>query len=306
MLLNVQNLNIYYNDLNIIENLNFQIKKGEIFSIVGESGSGKTLTGLSIINLLPNYFKIKGNIIFKGKDILSLNASEIRKIRGREISCIFQDPMTSLNPVLKVGYQVAEMLIYHFQISKKEALEKTQELFSKLKISHVINSYPHQLSGGMRQRVMIAMAVVCEPELIIADEPTTALDVTVQEEILDLLYLLVKKENRSMLLITHDINILGEYADRVMVLYAGRIMEIGLIEEIFKNPLHPYTQALLNCIPREEGQIKGIPGNIPNLKNLPKGCVFYPRCSYKNKNCMEESPSLHEVSPGHLVRCWFY
>ncbi|MCS7164636.1 MAG: ABC transporter ATP-binding protein [Thermodesulfovibrio sp.] len=306
MLLNVQNLNIYYKDLKIIENLNFQIKKGEIFSIVGESGSGKTLTGLSIINLLPKYFNIKGNIIFKGKDIPSLNASEIRKIRGREISCIFQDPMTSLNPVLKVGYQVAEMLIYHYQISKKEALEKTQELFSKLKISHVINSYPHQLSGGMRQRVMIAMAVVCEPELIIADEPTTALDVTVQEEILDLLYLLVKKENRSMLLITHDINILGEYADKVMVLYAGRIMEIGSIEEIFKNPLHPYTQALLSCIPREERQIRGIPGNIPNLKNLPKGCVFYPRCSYKNKNCMKEPPSLHEVSPGHLVRCWLY
>ncbi|MCS7214731.1 MAG: ABC transporter ATP-binding protein [Thermodesulfovibrio sp.] len=306
MLLQVQNLNIFYKNVSIIENINFHIDRGEIFSIVGESGSGKTLTGLSIVNLLPEYIYVSGKVLFKDKNILSLNPQEIRNIRGKKISFIFQDTMTSLNPVLKVGYQVAEMLVYHYKISKKEALEKTKELFHKLKISHVINSYPHQLSGGMRQRVMIAMAVVCEPELIIADEPTTALDVTVQEEILDLLYLLVKKENRSMLLITHDINILGEYADRVMVLYAGRIMEIGSTEEIFKNPLHPYTKALLNCLPREGKKIEGIPGSIPDLKNLSKGCVFYPRCNSKIKRCLNESSVLQEVSPGHMVRCWLY
>lgn len=304
MLLQVQNLKIFYKNSTIIDNINFCIEKGEIFSIVGESGSGKTLTGLSIINLLPEHFRINGRLIFKDKDILNLNTSEIRKLRGRHISCIFQDPMTSLNPVLKVGSQVAEMLIYHYQLSKKEALEKTKELFHKLKILHTINSYPHQLSGGMRQRVMIAMAVACEPELIIADEPTTALDVTVQEEILDLLYLLVKQEHRSLLLITHDINILGEYADKVMVIYAGRIMEMGSIEEIFKNPLHPYTKALLNCLPREGKKIEGIPGNIPDLKNLPEGCVFYPRCSYKRNKCITESTYLHEVASGHWSRCW--
>lgn len=303
MLLKVQNLRILYRKIPIIEDINFHIEKGEIFSIVGESGSGKTLTGLSIINLLPDYFGINGKLIFRGKDILHLGDSEIRKLRGKEISCIFQDPMTSLNPVLKVGYQVAEMFIYHYQLSKKEALRKTEELFHKLKISHIINTYPHQLSGGMRQRVMIAIAVACEPELIIADEPTTALDVTVQEEILDLLYLLVKKENRSLLLITHDMNILGEYADRVMVLYAGRIMEMASIEEIFTNPLHPYTKALLNCLPTEGKNIEGIPGNIPSLKNLPEGCVFYPRCSYKTKLCTTESPQLTEITSGHLVRC---
>lgn len=303
MLLQVQNLSIFYKNSLIIDNINFSIEKGEIFSIVGESGSGKTLTGLSIINLLPDFFRINGRLIFQGKDILKLNTSEIRKLRGRKISCIFQDPMASLNPVLKVGYQVAEMLVYHYQISKKEAFKKTKELFQKLKISHIFNSFPHQLSGGMRQRVMIAMAVVCEPELIIADEPATALDVTVQEEILDLLYLLVKKEHRSLLLITHDINILGEYADRVMVLYAGRIMEMGSTEEIFKNPLHPYTKALLNCLPREGKKIEGIPGNIPDLKNLPEGCVFYPRCSYKRNDCITEPLYLHEVTSGHMVRC---
>lgn len=306
MLLQVQNLSILYKNSLIIDNINFNIEKGEIFSIVGESGSGKTLTGLSIINLLPDYFKINGSVIFQEKDILKFNASEIRNLRGRRISCIFQDPMTSLNPVIKVGYQVAEMLVYHYQLSKKEALEKTKNLFHRLKILHTINSYPHQLSGGMRQRVMIAMAVACEPELIIADEPTTALDVTVQEEILDLLYLLVKQEQRSLLLITHDINILGEYADKVMVLYAGRTMEMASTEEIFKNPLHPYTKALLNCLPREGKKIEGIPGNIPDLKNLPEGCVFAPRCGYKKNDCMTKIPSLREVASGHVVRCFLY
>lgn len=301
-LLDVQNLRIFYKNSAIIDNINFYIEKGEIFSIVGESGSGKTLTGLSIINLLPEHFRVDGKVIFKGEDL----TSDIRKIRGRLISFIFQDPMTSLNPVIKVGYQVAEMFVYHYKMSKKEAIKRTEEIFHKLKIAHVFNSFPHQLSGGMRQRVMIAMAVACEPELIIADEPTTALDVTVQEEILDLLYLLVKKEDRAMILITHDINIIGEYADRLMVMYAGRIMEMGSVEEVFKNPLHPYTKALLSCLPAQGKKIEGIPGSVPDLKKLPSGCVFHPRCKYKGRECELQIPSLRLVAPGHLVRCFLH
>lgn len=306
MLLQVQNLSIQYKNSTYIDNVNFHINTGEIFSIVGESGSGKTLTGLSIINLLPDYFLINGKLIFKNQNILTLSYNEIINIRGRQIACIFQDPMASLNPVLKIGYQVAEMFIYHNKLSKKEALEQTKELLQKFKIAHTINSYPHELSGGMRQRVMIAMAVACEPDLIIADEPTTALDVTVQEEILDLLYLLVKKENRALILITHDINILGEYADRVMVMYAGRIMEMASVEEIFKNPLHPYTRALLGCVPGEKKKIEGIPGNVPDFKQLPHGCVFHPRCKYTGKDCINKSPSLYEVALGHMVSCFLH
>ncbi|HHW20223.1 MAG TPA: ABC transporter ATP-binding protein [Thermodesulfovibrio thiophilus] len=306
MLLQVQNLSIQYKNSTYIDNVNFHINTGEIFSIVGESGSGKTLTGLSIINLLPDYFLINGKLIFKNQNILTLSYNEIINIRGRQIACIFQDPMASLNPVLKIGYQVAEMFIYHNKLSKKEALEQTKQLLQKFKIAHTINSYPHELSGGMRQRVMIAMAVACEPDLIIADEPTTALDVTVQEEILDLLYLLVKKENRALILITHDINILGEYADRVMVMYAGRIMEMASVEEIFKNPLHPYTRALLDCVPGEKKKIEGIPGNVPDFKQLPQGCVFHPRCKYTGKDCINKSPSLYEVAPGHMVSCFLH
>lgn len=304
MLLNVNNLNILYKDFLYVEDLNFFIKKGEIFSIVGESGSGKTITGLSIVKLLPDYFKIEGKIFFEDRDISKLSEREFTKIRGKKISFIFQDPMASLNPVIKIGFQVAEMLIHHYNVSKKEALEKTAEIFKKFKLHHVINSYPHELSGGMRQRVMIAMAIACEPEFIIADEPTTALDVTIQEEILDLLYCLVKEEGKALLLITHDINILGEYADRVMVMYAGRIMEMGSVEEIFRKPLHPYTKALLNCIPTEDKKVTGIPGQIPELKKLPTGCVFHPRCEYKKEPCMTENPLLKEVSPFHWVRCF--
>jgi len=306
VLLQVKNLNIFYRNSIYIEDVNFSLNKGEIFSIVGESGSGKTLTALAIINLLPDFFLSKGEIFFKNLNILNLSEEEIRKIRGRYISFIFQDPMVSLNPVLKVGYQLAEMFIYHFKNSKKVALTQAQKIFEKFKISHIFDSYPHQLSGGMRQRVMIAMAVSCEPEIIIADEPSTALDVTVQEEILDLLHFIVKNEDKALLLITHDINILGEYADRVMVMYAGRVMEMGSVEEIFNNPLHPYTKALLNCIPKPGAVLKSIKGTIPNLKGIPKGCAFHPRCEEKLNECGLLTPHLIEKSPGHWVRCLRY
>lgn len=310
MFLNVKDLNIFYKDIAYLEDINFHIKKGEILSFVGESGSGKSLTALSLLNLLPEYFKVKGEIIFrdseKGElDLLKLPQQEIIKLRGRKISIIFQDPTSSLNPVMKVGEQISEVLINHLKLSKVQAKEKTLSILERLKISHSINSYPHQLSGGMRQRIMIAMAIACEPELIIADEPTTALDVTVQEEILDLLYYLVKNHEKSMLLISHDINIVSEYADRVVVIYAGRIMEEGTVEEIHKNPLHPYTKALLNCIPSKGGIIRGIPGNIPSLRELPKGCIFSPRCEVKREICSKESPKYVRLSEDRGVRCFF-
>lgn len=303
MLLLVEKLNVYYKNIAYLEDINFGIKKGEIFSIVGESGSGKTLTGLSLINLLPEYFSTEGKIFFDGKNILKLNPSQIRQIRGKRISMIFQDPSTSLNPVIKVGNQIAEMLVYHFKLSKKEALNKTFSIFERLKISHTIKCYPHQLSGGMRQRVMIAMAIACDPEIIIADEPTTALDVTIQEEILDLLYYLVKNDGKSLILISHDINIISEYADKVMIMYAGRILEEGKVKELYENPLHPYTKALLKCIPSENGKITDIPGNIPSMKFLPSGCIFNPRCENKKDICSQNIPNYIKVSDDHYVRC---
>jgi len=303
VILSVKNLNILFKDAVFVEDLNFQINNSEIFSIAGESGSGKTLTALSLINLLPDFFRAKGEIIFNNQNLLGLSLEEIRKIRGRHISFIFQDPMVSLNPVMRVGLQVAEMFIYHYGMKKGEALVKAREIFDKLRIAHVLESYPHQLSGGMRQRVMIAMAIACNAELIIADEPTTALDVTVQEEILDLLYLLVKEEKKALILITHDINLIGEYADRVMIMYAGKVMEMGAVEEIYKNPLHPYTKALLDCFPEEGKKIRAIPGNIPHLRKIPKGCSFHPRCADKREDCSIVEPSLVELKPGHWVRC---
>jgi len=304
VLLYVKGLNVFYRNIVYLEDINFQVNKGEIFSLVGESGSGKSLTALTLINLLPEYFKAEGIVEFNGTEILNLPSYQLEKIRGRKISIIFQDPTTSLNPLIKVGNQIAEMLIHHLNISKKEALKKTESILERLKIPHTINSYPHQLSGGMRQRIMIAMAIACEPELIIADEPTTALDVTVQEEILDLLYYLVKNENKSLILITHDMNIVSEYADRVIVMYAGRIMEEGKVEEVYNNPYHPYTKALLSCIPSEKCEITGIPGNIPNLKSLPKGCIFNPRCKYKKEICSKEIPAYIKVSDDRYVRCF--
>ncbi len=306
MLLRVENLSVYYQKFPYLEDINFSIERGEIFSIVGESGSGKTLTGLSLINLLPPYFKSKGKIFFDNTNLLDLPEFKLRNIRGRRISMVFQDPSTSLNPVMKVYNQIAEMLIYHFNLSKKEALMKTMEILERLKISHVANSYPHQLSGGMKQRIMIGMAIACSPELIIADEPTTALDVTVQEEILDLLYYLTKNDKKSLLLISHDINIVSEYADRIMVMYAGRILEEGGMEEVYKNPLHPYTKALFKCIPSEGEKIEGIPGSIPNLKALPEGCIFHPRCEFKKPLCKKKIPSYVMVSQNHYVRCLLF
>lgn len=309
MLLKVKNLNIFYRDIAYLEDINFHIKKGEILSFLGESGSGKSLTALSILRLLPEYFSAKGEILFRDNesgelDILRISNSNINKIRGKKISMIFQDPTASLNPVIKVGDQISEVLTNHLKISKKQAKEKTELILEKLKIAHVINSYPHQLSGGMRQRIMIAMAIACEPELIIADEPTTALDVTVQEEILDLLYFLIKSEGKSMILISHDINIVSEYADRIIVIYAGRMMEEGKVTDIYANPLHPYTKALLNCLPTEGGKIIGIPGNIPSMKALPKGCVFSPRCESKKEICTLESPKYIKLNEDRGVRCF--
>lgn len=303
MLIKVEKFHVYYKNLPYLDDINFYLNRGEIFSIVGESGSGKTLTGLSLINLLPDHFSAKGRIIFEGQNILDLTHEQIRQIRGKRISIIFQDPATSLNPVIKVGTQVAEMLVHHFNLSKKEALDKTLIILERLQIANTINSYPHQLSGGMKQRVMIAMAIACNPDLIIADEPTTALDVTVQEEILDLLYFLVKKDGKSLILISHDINIVSEYADSIMIMYAGRVLEKGKVQDIYENPAHPYTKALLRCIPAEGFRIKGIRGSIPSMKTLPSGCIFNPRCENKRNICSQNTPDLVKISDDHYVRC---
>lgn len=311
MLLEVKSLSIFFKGIPFVDNLNIHIRKGEILSFVGESGSGKTLSALAILNLLPEHFEAKGEILFAddefGKvNLLELPLDKVNRIRGRKISIVFQDPTSSLNPVIKVGEQIGEVLTNHLSISKSQAKLKTLSILEKLKIPHVVNSYPHQLSGGMKQRVMIAIAIACEPELIIADEPTTALDVTVQEEILDLLYYLVKNQGKSMLLISHDINIVSEYADRVVIMYAGRVLEEGTVEEIYWNPLHPYTKALLGCIPSDGKGIRGIRGSIPNLRELPQGCIFSPRCDYAKELCLRERPNYIRLSNERGVRCFLY
>lgn len=310
-LLKVQNLSVLLkrpsSPLHLTSNVSFELKHGEVFGLVGESGCGKTLTALSILRILPQNILPIGNILFNEKDILQLSDDAMRKIRGRDISMIFQEPMTSLNPVLRVGYQIKEAILIHSDISKKEALNKAIELLKSVGIpapEERINDYPHQLSGGMRQRVMIAMAIACNPSLLIADEPTTALDVTIQAQILELLRDLKEQSQMSILFITHDLSIISEQADRVAIMYAGRIIELADVDELFYNPLHPYTQGLLNSLPGEKGVLlKSISGFVPSPDYLPEGCKFSDRCSVAAKGCLNDEPELMKVSDNHYVRC---
>ncbi len=310
-LLKLRDLNIYFKSakksINIVSNLNFDIKEAEVFGLVGESGCGKSITALSIMGILPHNASAEGEIIFKGSNLLNLDMESMRKIRGKEISMIFQEPMTSLNPVLKIGYQVAEVLMTHMNLSKKEAMIKTIDLLRSVKIPSPeirINDYPHQMSGGMRQRVMIAMAIACNPSLLIADEPTTALDVTIQAQILELLRNLREQKGMSILLISHDIGIIAENADITAIMYAGRIMEMAKVSEIIENPKHPYTIGLLESLPKRKGiPLKPIPGSVPQPDSLPSGCKFYNRCRYMIPDCQETEPHLIEVSQGHFSRC---
>ncbi len=317
-LLEVRNLRTkFYTDegtVRAVDGISFSIHPGEILGMVGESGCGKSVTALSVMRLLSSSAKIvSGEIIFRGKDLLHYTETEMQSIRGNQISMIFQEPMTSLNPVMTVGNQVAESLILHKGMSRKEARTETVRLFQAVRIpdpAQRIKDYPHQLSGGQRQRVMIAMAIACRPALVIADEPTTALDVTIQAQILELLDQLRLEYGLSILLITHALGVVAEIADRVLVMYAGKIVEEAPVLEIFEEPRHPYTVGLLDSIPKIEGsgekrnRLKAIEGTVPDLSKLLPGCAFYDRCGERMDRCLEQYPETVWINPSHRVNCY--
>lgn len=312
VLLSVKDLNIGLQrdayELKIVSNLSFEIQKSTVFGLVGESGCGKSLTSLSIMRLLPPNMTLTGNILFDGKEILKLNETEIRGLRGSEIGMIFQEPMTSLNPVLTVGYQIAEVLMTHKKLSKRDSLNYSIELLKAVKIPSPelrVKDYPHQLSGGLRQRVMIAIAIACKPKLLIADEPTTALDVTIQSQILRLLKELKEEYGLSMLFISHDMAVISKNVDYAGIMYTGRLMEAGSVKDIIKKPLHPYTQGLLNSLPVKKGQpLIPIKGVVPPPHLLPNGCKFSNRCPISDSSCEIDEPPLQEKLEGHFVRCF--
>ena len=300
-----------------VNGVSFRLRKGEAMAIVGESACGKSVTALSILQLIPSPPGkiVKGEICFEGTDLLRRSEAEMRKIRGRTISMIFQEPMTCLNPVFQVGDQISEILRLHEGVSRREAWEKSIELLRMVGIpspERRVKDYPHHLSGGMRQRAMIAMAVACSPRLMIADEPTTALDVTIQAQILELMTSLKEKRAMSLILITHNLGVIAETAQNVMVMYAGRIFEYADVRSIFVNPRHPYTKGLLNSIPRvdqedtKKERLEAIPGLVPSPLDLPEGCKFLERCPYAFEQCAAEEPPLREDGSGHWVRCWLH
>jgi len=316
MLLEVKNLQTQFKikggTVKAVDGVDFQVDKGEILAIVGESGSGKSVTSLSILGLIPSPpGKITGEILFNGEDLIKKKKKEMQDIRGNKISMIFQEPMTSLNPVFTIGFQLEEALIRHRNMDKKQAEIEAIKLLDIVGIPSPedrIKDYPHKLSGGMRQRVMIAMALSCNPELIIADEPTTALDVTIQAQILDLIVKLKNKFNTSIILITHDLGVVAETADNVVVMYCGKVVEKSNVNDLFEKPLHPYTEGLLNSIPKIEetrDRLFMIPGMVPNPLNMPKGCAFSERCSKCMTKCRENVPELVNVN-GRQVRCFLY
>ncbi|WP_338556310.1 ABC transporter ATP-binding protein [Paenibacillus sp. KS-LC4] len=313
-LLEVKNLHTSFKtDKGVIPSVNgvsFSVEKGETLAIVGESGCGKSVTSLSIMGLIASPGSITGGeIIWQGRDLVKLSRKELRKLRGNEMSMIFQEPMTSLNPVFTIGNQLSEVFRVHQGASKAEARQKSVDMLERVGIanaSKLIRQFPHQLSGGMRQRVMIAMALACEPQLLIADEPTTALDVTIQAQILDLIATLSKKQQTGVILITHDLGIVAEMADRVVVMYAGEVVEEAAVADLFSAPKHPYTAGLLGSLPRmdeQRDQLATIPGMVPNLLAMPSGCPFHPRCSYAGSECTVIKPELERVGTGHYARC---
>ena len=314
-LLKVKNLKTYFftheGTVKAVDEVSFSVNQGKTLGLVGESGCGKSVTALSIMRLIPNPPGkiVSGEIWFEGKNLLKLDDKQIRKIRGKKISMIFQEPMTSLDPVFTIGHEIVEVIQLHQRLNKEEARKKSIEILKIVGIPDVekrINSYPHQLSGGMRQRVMIAMALSCNPTLLIADEPTTALDVTIQAQILRLINDLKDKFGASVMLITHDLGVIAEMCDNVAVMYAGHIVEYTDVYTLFDNPLHPYTKGLSKSIPRmnvDVEHLNAIPGIVPNLLDLPSGCPFHPRCDFSFKRCVEEMPELIEIENSHLVKC---
>lgn len=300
-----------------VDGVDFSVKRGEVLGIVGESGCGKSVTSLSIMRLIGQPGKIvEGQIVFDNEDLVNAPENDMVKIRGNRISMIFQQPQSSLNPVFRVGDQLSEVLHIHQDLGKDAGEKRAIELLGMVGIPEPesrVKAFPHELSGGMAQRVMIAMALACVPELLIADEPTTALDVTIQAQILDLMRNLRSKMETSIILITHDLGVVAEMCDRVNVMYAGRIVEKASVEDLFQNPKHPYTEALIGSTPvlgHADKELTTIPGSVPNLINLPSGCKFAPRCLARIQNnleiCTEEEPELKAVAPNHIVRCWLY
>lgn len=317
--LEVENLRITFagdsGEFTAVNGISYHLNRGETLAIVGESGCGKTVSALSILRLIPPPGKItNGSIRFDSRDILSLPQKELRELRGNKIAMIFQEPMTSLNPVFTIGDQITEALFQHTSLTRKEVWQKTVDLLRRVELpspEQKMDTYPHQLSGGMRQRVMIAMALSCNPRILIADEPTTALDVLVQAQILELLKNLKEETGMSVLLITHDLGVVVETAQRVLIMYAGEIVESGPVKQIFQTPLHPYTLGLINSIPKtnltgKRERLAEIAGNVPSPSQLPTGCAFHPRCPSVMERCRNQKPRLQEKESGHTVRCWLH
>jgi len=317
----VKNLKVSFStskkELMAVRGISYQLNQGEILALVGESGCGKTVSALSILRLIqePPGKIVSGEILFAGKDLLKLKKKELQDRRGKDIAMIFQDPMTSLNPVLTIGEQIIETLLRHTSLSRKKAREKSFRLLEQVEIpspKQKLDQYPHQLSGGMRQRVMIAMALSCSPRILIADEPTTALDVLIQAQILSLLKKIKNDTQMSILLITHDLGVVAEVAERVMVMYAGEIVESGSVNDLFRSPLHPYTIGLMESIPTLEStqqklsRLKEISGAVPSLSQVPFGCPFHPRCSAAETRCKTDKPKLKKISQTHSVSCWLH
>ncbi len=311
-LLEVKDLTIHFQtedgDVKAVNNISFRIEQGKTLGLVGETGAGKTTTALGVLGLVPEPGKVlSGSILYKDQDILQLKEKEIQELRGNEISMIFQDPMTALNPVMTVGDQIMEVILRHQTSSKPEASKRMQEILDKVGIStDRSGDYPHQFSGGMKQRIMIAIALACNPKLLLADEPTTALDVTIQAQVMHMINELKNEFNTAMLLITHDLGIVAESCDDVAIMYAGEIVEYGSIEDVFDRTAHPYTKGLFNSIPRldvKTERLEPIQGLMPDPINLPEGCPFHPRCPFASEKCSESDPGLFEISEGHWVKC---
>ncbi len=316
--LDIQNLKVSFSTprgkLIAVNGISFHLNRGETLALVGESGCGKTVSALSILRLLPEPPAeiLSGKILFSGQNLLSLNAKALRDLRGRSISMIFQDPMTSLNPVLTIGEQMAETLLRHTTMNRQEALQKSANLLGRVELpspEEKLKHYPHQLSGGMRQRVMIAMALACAPRILIADEPTTALDVLIQAQILELLGNLKKDTGMSMLIITHDLGVVAEIAQRVLVMYAGEIVEFGPARALLNNPLHPYTKGLIASVPKlgtvkkTGARLEEISGNVPSLDQRPSGCAFHPRCAWAIEKCKTQKPELRQADAQRQWSC---
>ncbi len=318
MLLELNNLHTHFftddGEIPAVDGVSFHVRKGEVVGIVGESGCGKSVTSLSIMQLIPSPPGkiVDGEINFKGENIAKASKKQMRKIRGNEIAMIFQEPMTSLNPLYSIGNQIGEAILLHEKVNKKEARQKSINLLKLVGIPRaeaVVDEYPHQLSGGMRQRVMIAMAMACDPELLIADEPTTALDVTIQAQILDLMRNLNKEKETAILLITHDLGVVAEICERVVVMYAGKVVEEGTAKEILKDPKHPYTQGLIRSLPKiheKEQKLYSIPGTVPKPGKGKIGCRFAPRCEYAFDRCFQEDPKLLSIGNERYTRCFLY